>query len=124
MSPPRQKLWNYFSREHELELLDSELNDIVHAVRELLAGELELVDDPNGPYWTVRDKDGHLDHTVIRMEKDEAIKEFIKGEQMFNALYNAGRIEKGMPTACAPSWEYFESQGYSLVPVRLEEIRK
>lgn len=74
------------------------------------------------PYWTVKDPTGHLVHTVLACDKDDAIREWLKTEQAVNWFANVLRVAKGGKATCAQSWEVFEAEGYSIVRVDILEV--
>lgn len=73
------------------------------------------------PYWTIKDPEGNIDHTMLYLERQEAIDEWIDMEQCVNALFNMGRAFEGKTTRCTQSWECYEAEGYSCVRVKIEE---
>lgn len=75
----------------------------------------------DGAYWTIKDPDGHLIHTHVADEPEDAIADFLKTEQAMNILYNAARVTHRRPEECTKSWEGFEAEGYRVVPVYITE---
>jgi hypothetical protein len=69
------------------------------------------------PYWTIKDPEGRLVHTVISCEKDDAIKEWVETEELPRMLVNARKAKLGEKQLPDATWEEFEQQGYSVVQV-------
>lgn len=123
---PKEKLWSFFAQEHNLTLLDSEMHDIVLEVAAYLQTEenrLALINNYTLPFHAVRYPEGDVDHCTLRMDAKDAIEEFMDTERALNIIANAGRIERGKKPRCAKSWEQYEAEGYSVVPVRIFEVK-
>jgi hypothetical protein len=72
------------------------------------------------PCWAIRDPDGDLNHTTVAIDKEDAIEQFLGIERTMFLLCNSARVAEGnFALTCTPSWEVYEAEGYSVVPVKL-----
>lgn len=117
----RMELWDFFSQDHKLTLLDSELADIIDNVEKYLATEkyAQLT-----PFFAIKDPEGLINHMTMRTEPEEAVEEFLDDELAMNLIANCGRFERGEQRVSEKTWEQWQAEGYSVVPVRMLEFKE
>lgn len=69
--------------------------------------------------FTIQDPTGHVIVTMVSLSEPEAIREFMETEQGINIIANAGRWSRGEKTGPAPSWEYYEAEGFKVIPISI-----
>lgn len=69
--------------------------------------------------YCVCDPAGNLVHTTVFTTQKESIEEWMKIESNMNDLANMCRTVRHEPILCFQSWEQFEAEGYTVVPVVL-----
>jgi hypothetical protein len=74
---------------------------------------------PSCSLFCVCDPDGNLVFTTISTTEKDSIKEWMDQERVTEEISNLGRVMRGEPKTCCPSWEQFEAQGYTIVSVVL-----
>lgn len=70
-------------------------------------------------FWAVREPCGHINHTTICCEREDAIEEYMETEAAMWLLANSFRVSRGEFAHVTPTWNDLECEGFEVVQVKV-----
>lgn len=74
---------------------------------------------PSEGLFCVCDPDGALIHTTVARTEQDSVFMWMEIQASQNAFRNVAREYNGQKAVCLSSWDGYEAEGYSVVPVKL-----